>query len=126
MTAGTGAAVVGPMLIAAGAGGATGSFVGYKIDQDDKKVRNQAKDLELKGQAIEALKKDNERIQNEHGTKQGELKKQEQENQQKEEELKDAKNKANDPNLSEEDRRYWRNRVIVLEEELNNGKDKSK
>jgi len=95
-----------PLLLATGGGGIAGNLIGSKVDQEENKVKNQAKDLEIRGQTIETLKKDNERLQANLNEKQNEYKKQEQENQQKEKELEEAKDKANDPTLSEEDRNY--------------------
>ncbi|RHZ36039.1 hypothetical protein [endosymbiont GvMRE of Glomus versiforme] len=126
MTGGTASAVVVPLLIASGGGAIAGNLIGSKLDQEETKTKNQAKDLEIRGQTIETLKKDNEKAHTEINELKNRHEQQEKINKQKEKELEEARNKANDPNLSEEDRTYWRNRVVVLEGELNQGKDKSK
>ena len=49
-----------------------------------------------------------------------ELERQEEERKKLEQELEQARNKANDPSLSEEERAKWRRKIVVLEEQLAN------
>ena len=105
--------------LAVGAGGVAGHLAGSKIEKDEKKVKNKEKELAVKQQTIDSIRKDNETKQaeiNELKQKREELANQKSQTQK---DLENAKNKANDPNLNDEDRRQWRLKVVELEEQLN-------
>ena len=51
---------------------------------------------------------------------------QERKNKELEKELEQARNKVNDPTLSEEERAQWRRKIVVLEEQLADGKSNKK
>jgi predicted RNase H-like nuclease (RuvC/YqgF family) len=117
-----------PLVVAAavGAGGVGGHLLGTKIEKDQKKVKNKEKELQIKDQTIQSIRKENE-------TKQAEIdqlkQRHEQIQEQKEQTKKDlenAKNKANDSSLSEDEKKYWRNRVIELENKLNQTDEEDK
>ncbi|RHZ37046.1 hypothetical protein [endosymbiont GvMRE of Glomus versiforme] len=126
MTGGTASAVVVPLLIASGGGAIAGNLIGSKLDQEETKTKNQAKDLEIRGQTIETLKKDNEKLHTEINELKNKHEELDSEEKQKEKELEHAKNKANDSSLSEEERTKWRRKVVVLEEELGNIRNEKK
>ncbi|CAI2192010.1 13374_t:CDS:2 [Funneliformis geosporum] len=61
LTGGTGSAVVVPMLLAASGGAVAGNLVGHKMDQDEKKTKNQEQELAIRNQTIESLRKDKDK-----------------------------------------------------------------
>ena len=104
--------------IAVGAGGIAGHLTGSKIEKDEKKVKNKEKELQIKDQTIQSIRKDNESKQAEiDQLKQKHEELQDQKSQTKKD-LENAKNKANDSSLSEEERKSWRLKVVELEEKL--------
>jgi predicted RNase H-like nuclease (RuvC/YqgF family) len=117
-----------PLVTAAliGGGGLAGNLIGNKIERDEKKTRNREQELALRKQTIDNITKENQEANSEIEK----LKKQHEENQEQkkkdQQELENAKNKANDPNLSEEERRYWRNKVIELENKMNRGDEEDR
>ena len=91
--------------VAIGIGGTAGHLTGSSLERKEKKAKNTEKELQIKQQTIDSITKDNQ-------TKQAEiqsLKKQRQENleqkQQTQKDLENAKNKAKDTSLSEEERK---------------------
>lgn len=95
-------------------------------DAYSKHSKRQKEKLELKGKSLEEAREDNKRTREEEKKLQEELEKQNEENEKLEKELEQARNKANDPTLSEEERSKWRRKIVVLEEQLANGKNNSK
>jgi hypothetical protein len=96
-------------LVAAGligGGTITGYFIGDKQEKDEKKLRNQGQTIANQTKAIENITKENQDANSEIER----LKKQHEENQEQKQrdlkELEQAKNKANDPNLTEDERKY--------------------
>ncbi|CAJ0762006.1 17002_t:CDS:2 [Entrophospora sp. SA101] len=112
-----------PLLIATVGGGVAGHLIGNKVEQEEKKVKNQAKDLELKSQTIETLKKDNEKLQAEKIKENQKLQEIEKKIKNRDKEIEEATRKSKDPNLSDEDRKKWKNRLQVL---LNQQEDDKK
>ena len=89
-------------------------------DAYSKHSKRQKEKLELKGKSLEEARKDNKRAREEERKLKEELERQEEERKKLEQELEQARNKANDPALSEEERAKWRRKIVVLEEQLAN------
>src|SRR6185436_2359128 len=82
-----------------------GSYVVKKIhDVFHKKEKNKKRKLELKGKSIDQAREDNRLAREEEKKAREALEEQERKNKELEKELEQARQKSNDPNLSEEER----------------------
>ena len=112
--------------IAVGAGGVVGHLAGTKIEKDEKKVKNKEKELQIKDQTIQSIRKDNESKQEEIDQLQKDHQEKLEQKEQTKKDLENAKNKANDSSLSEEERKSWRLKVVELEEKLSRDETEDK
>ena len=114
-----------PLLIAFCA--LCGSYCVKKFhDVFSKKEKNKKRKIDLKGKTIDQAREDNKLAREEEKKTREALEEQERKNKELGKELEQARNKVNDPNLSEEERASWRRKIVVLEEQLNNGQGESK
>ena len=102
-------------------------YCGKKLHDAYKKGQQTSQQkLALKGKSIEEARKDNEKAREEERKAREQLEEQNRKNEEIKKQLEEAKLKANDPNLSEEERAMWRRKVVVLEEELKSGQNESR
>jgi uncharacterized protein HemX len=97
-----------PLVTAAaiGIGGVAGHLTGHKIEQEEKKVKNKEQVITNQTKIVENLSKENKETRSELEEAKEDLKKKQEQKQKDNKELEEARNKANDPTLSEEDRKY--------------------
>jgi len=95
-------------------------------DAYSKHSQRQKERLALKGKSLEEAREDNKKAREEEKKARDELEEQERKNKELENDLEQARNKANDPSLSEEERAKWRRKIVVLEEQLAEGKSNKK
>src|SRR4051812_21979240 len=92
-----------PLLIAFCA--LCGSYCVKKVhDVFSKKEKNKKRKIDLKGKTIDQAREDNKQAREEEKKAREALEEQERKNKELEKELEQARNKVNDPNLSEEER----------------------
>jgi predicted Holliday junction resolvase-like endonuclease len=92
-----------PLLIAFCA--ICGTYAVKKVhDVFHAKEKNKKRKLELKGKTIDQAREDNRLVREEEKKAREALEEQERKNKELEKELENARNKANDPSLSEEER----------------------
>ncbi|RHZ36527.1 hypothetical protein [endosymbiont GvMRE of Glomus versiforme] len=103
-----------PLVVATIGGGIAGNLIGSKVDNEEKKVKNQAKDLEIRGQTIETLKKDNEKLHSEVSEKDKKLKEIDNKIEKRGKEIEEITREIKDPNTSEEKRQKLKKRLAVL------------